>query len=416
VTQVYAEEAGDRLGIWVRAGDLNGDPIDDIVVGADGADGPDNNRSKTGSAYILYGRSDWPAVVDLASPSSGDRVLFHGIDPDDHFGGTVGVADINGDGRNDVLVGAALRRSGAVLGGGPGLGGGDGPPGNGRADAGDTYVFFNPGVWPDTIQAASPPASVSMTVVYGAMAGDYTGEEVLGGDLDGDGDEELIIGGFLASPFGRRRAGVAYVLEGGKHFENRVIDLASIPQDLQTTTLYGADEGDIFGDTMAVGDVDRDGANDLCLASPNHDGPRGIDQGRVDIFLGTKGFLFPPEIDLASLPLDLRRVTIYGPRQGDILAYSMAIGDWDQDGYMDPMPNGMGADGFQDAFLTAGDAYVISGAALSDLLPTPTPTEGGAPTPTPTPVPTRSADLNRDERIDSDDLFLFQDQYFQEVP
>lgn len=415
VTQVHGAEAEDRLGIWIRTGDLNGDTIDDILVGADGADGPPGpRRPNTGSAYIIFGTETWSASMDLALPYPGRTVLFHGTGSNDRFGSTLNIADIDGDGQQDVLISAALNRAGAGAGGpgNPSSGGGDGPPGLTRTNAGESYVFFNPGVWPDVIDSVTPPLSVAMTVVYGESGGDFTGEEVLGADLNQDGSDELIMGGLTASPLGRTNAGTGYILEGGSHLRNREIDLASPPGDIRITRMFGAATGDISGDTMIGGDVDNDGFEDLMNGSPNHDGPRGGNQGRMDVLFGNAD-LFPASIDLASIPANVRHVTVYGPSGGDILCYSMAIGDWDQDGFMDPMPNGMAADGFNNAFNTAGDAYVISGAALSGQAPPFTPTETPiateTPTPTATPTFTRSADFNSSGEVDAEDLLILID-------
>jgi hypothetical protein len=90
---------------------------------------------------------------------------------------------------------------------------------------------------------------------------------------------------------------------------------------------------------------------------------------------------------------------------------------------MDPMPNGMAADGFNNAFSTAGDAYVISGAVLSSQAPpfTPTPTATltstptetpiatETPTPSVTPTSTRSADFNSSGEVDAEDLLILID-------
>jgi hypothetical protein len=421
VTRVDGAETGDRLGIWVRAGRLDEDGIDDIIVGADGADGPGNTRPNCGAAYILFGTSTWSQLIDLATPPSGS-ILIHGIDPDDRLGAAANTGDINGDGRLDVLVSAGFSRSGASLSGGPAGGGGDGPLEN-RPNAGETYVFFHPpGAWPETIDSASPPASVSMTVVYGNAPNDYCGEEVLGGDLNGDGVDEYIIGAFPSRSF----AGTGYVIRGGKHLEGRSIDLHSPPGDIGLTSIFGARAVDIASDTMIAGDVDNDGYNDLLVGSPMYDftGQTG-NEGRIDILFGGPD-PFPSVISLASPPPELRWTHLIGPEAGDILCYSMAIGDWDKDGFADPMPNGMNGDGFENDFPSTGDAYVVSGAALAALAPAFTPTLPATETPmatetptvtaTPTatevpPAPTNtatpaSADLDANGVVDAADLLL----------
>ena len=402
VTQVYGDTSatvpgtgvGDRLGIWFRAGDLNGDIYDDILVGADRADGPGDTRSNVGSAYILFGTDTWSATMDLRNPPMGRTALIHGVDDNDLFGSTVNVGDVNGDGLVDLLISASLNRAGATLPtsggtGGPGAGGGDGPPGDFRNLAGETRVFFNPGTWPDEIDAAAPPQSVSMTVVYGASATDAMGEEVLSGDMNGDSIEELILGALTARPLGKINAGIGYIFEGGKHLENREIDLASPPTDFAITQIYGIDAGDISADTMVAGDVDNDGFMDLVNGSPNFDRTGASNSGRIDILFG-QSESYPAIIDLSSPPAEVRIAAALGAEAGDVLAYSMTIGDWDGDGFADPMPNAMTADGFNDAFPNTGDANVLDGQIFAQLVPsfTPSPTSDSTPTETPTPSAT----------------------------
>ncbi|MCA9449648.1 MAG: hypothetical protein KC931_21185, partial [Candidatus Omnitrophica bacterium] len=256
-----------------------------------------------------------------------------------------------------------------------------------------------PGVWPDVVDAASPPVSVSMTVVYGEVAGDFAGEEVLGADLNNDGAEELVMGGLTASRLSRTQTGVTWILPGGKHLENREIDLSVPPVDIQVTEIIGEGFGDISGDTIVEGDVDNDGFVDLLLGSPGNNNLTG----RLDVIFG-RSEPFPATIDLAAVPDAVRSVVIIAPEVRDTMAYSMCAGDWDKDGFIDPMPNGMNADGFGDAFQASGDAYVISGSLLASMAPTFTP----VPTATSSPLPTstRSADFNDTGRVDAQDLLL----------
>lgn len=402
---VYGMEAGDRLGIWIRSEDWNEDSIDDLLIGADGADGPQNQRTNCGEAYLVFGKSDWPAQVDLSATGFPDVVTFYGLDPQDRFGATLNGGDFNGDDRLDITIGAGFMRVGAGLGGGPSAGGGDGPANN-RLNAGEAYLLFQPEAgWPALVDVANPPASVSMTTLYGESPGNCFGEELASGDLNQDGADECLIGSFPADNL----AGRGYMFPGGKHLENRVIDLLAPPEKLGMTILLGGASPDIASDTMLAADVDNDSYPDLLIGSPMAALGGNTNVGRLDIFFG-RADPFPPMIPLSSPPVGLRHFALCAPEKGDILTYSLAAGDWDLDGYMDPMPNGMNADGYHDAYPVAGDAYIFSGKKISEMIeppppPTPTPTIQSGPTPT----PTRSADFNSDGRVDEKDLLILQD-------
>lgn len=102
--------AYDRLGIWMRCGDLDGDGIAELVVGADQEDAP--NEANRGAAYVLRGGSDLSQIgtttnlFDLGRfgnlPDLNGRILRL-LPPDGagnwHFGGTVQIGDLDGNGR-----------------------------------------------------------------------------------------------------------------------------------------------------------------------------------------------------------------------------------------------------------------------------------------------------------------------------
>jgi FG-GAP repeat protein len=116
----------DESGISVSgAGDVNGDGLADVIVGAHYADPA--GHSDAGESYVVFGKADGTAVnlSDVTAGSGG--FVINGIDPDDESGISVsGAGDVNGDGLADVIVGATRAD----------------PAGN--SNAGESYVVFSP--------------------------------------------------------------------------------------------------------------------------------------------------------------------------------------------------------------------------------------------------------------------------------
>src|SRR5262249_7886386 len=123
VTTIVGAASTARLGLWTRTGDVTGDGVADVVVGADQESG--DGETYRGAVYVLrggpqLGAARTVALAALASPAfplAGDvaRVRPPAGATEYHLGATVQVADLDGDGRDEVLAAAALERVGASL-------------------------------------------------------------------------------------------------------------------------------------------------------------------------------------------------------------------------------------------------------------------------------------------------------------
>ncbi len=105
---INAESGGDDTGYAVSAaGDVNGDGLADLIVGAMSAD------HQTGKTYVVYGKAE-SAAVELAAVATGKGgFVVHGESEGDGFGGAVSAAgDVNGDGLADLIVGASGYKQG----------------------------------------------------------------------------------------------------------------------------------------------------------------------------------------------------------------------------------------------------------------------------------------------------------------
>ena len=132
--------ANDRSGYSVAsAGDVNGDGLADVIVGAPTADPP--SRSNAGSSYVIYGTAS-PSNVNLASLDGSSGFRIDGAAANDNSGYSVASAgDVNGDGRADVIVGADRASPFS------------------RSTAGSTYVIYGFGT-----ASVSYPGAITATV------------------------------------------------------------------------------------------------------------------------------------------------------------------------------------------------------------------------------------------------------------
>lgn len=380
----------DRLGIWMRTGDVSGDGIADMLVGADQEDiAGETNR---GAAYLIRGGAHLNAnlLIDLVAFGS-TRFAGHmlKITPPTgsggyHFGATVDIADIDGNGRGDILIAASLKRVGGEL-----LAD-DAPAGSAVA------IGSNPGgslfiVWDDNISSAavwspglsfstdSAPAS-STRIDGGSVAGVFTShsfaEEILGGlDYNDDGEADLLLGdiwGIARSD--RDKGGVGHLFFSAASLKNRTFSVSNVPSDLLLTTILGPEAGTITSDTSLHGDIDGDGIADLAIASPLAS-PLGRTQAGAIHVLWGRGGTWPAIIDLGE---DMRPdpavfpiTDIYGAKgeqsandSGDTLMYSAAAADLDGDGRTDLIVNEMRGNGAAPDALDVGNLLIIGGARV----------------------------------------------------
>ncbi|MGB1087165.1 MAG: hypothetical protein ACPG06_02240, partial [Alphaproteobacteria bacterium] len=245
------------------AGDINGDGIDDLIVGAPNAEYDSENA---GQAYVVFGTNTGSNVnidLDTLLPSQGFVIL--GASDHDRLGGAVSAAgDVNGDGYEDLIVGAPVGDLGA-------------------ANAGEAYVVFGKeGTFGTNIGGRqfvdlSQLQAADGFIIQGDDTGDYAGSSVSSaGDVNGDGYDDLIIGAEHGDD-GGQRAGEAYIVFGsgdpfGADVSGRqIVDLTDLDPD-KGFTVIGAQEFDIAGRSVsAAGDINDDGFDDLIIGALGND-------------------------------------------------------------------------------------------------------------------------------------------------
>ncbi|HAD26824.1 MAG TPA: hypothetical protein DCF61_13910, partial [Alphaproteobacteria bacterium] len=266
--------------------------FDDVIIGAYLAS--PNGQSYAGESYVVFGgpAASGPEVAlsDIKSGDGSQGFVISGIDPADYSGFSVsGAGDVNGDGFDDVIVGAFFASP------------------NGVGYAGESYVVFgrgdgfSPSI--DLSAIASGDGSEGF-VINGADFYDYSGISVSNaGDVNGDGVDDLLVGAFLATPDGRAYAGESYVVFGRNTGFGAAVELADIENGAGTDgfVINGINSYDLSGIAVSdAGDINGDGIGDLAIgaseASPN--GQPGAGQGYV-VFGRNGGF--PGSIELSDI-------------------------------------------------------------------------------------------------------------------
>jgi hypothetical protein len=191
-TRITGGAERDQLGHFVAAADVNDDGVDDAIISARDADGPEDARNNAGELYVLYGRSDLPAAIDLASETL--DVMIAGRDAGDSLGFSLATGDLNGDGTADILAGAPIAEGCQ----------------NARTESGEAYAIFG-GDLPDVLDLAEEAPDLAL---YGETAGDEAGFSVASGDFNGDGKGDVLVGALLANGAADDRpdAGEAYII------------------------------------------------------------------------------------------------------------------------------------------------------------------------------------------------------------
>lgn len=263
------------------SGDFNRDGVADLAVSAYQGVGPEG-RFRAGYVDLVFGRTDWPSMIDLRDEST---ARLFGADEQDVLGDALRSADLDGDGFSDLVVSAPTA---------------DGM-GNARPDAGEAHVFRSRDTWPAVIDLGVDGSDM---VIFGPDENDIFGTNE---GLSAVGTEwgvppRIFLGSNRAD--GPDELGPAYG-------EARRVDLegpwpAEIDLGVRTdAVIYGDEHNDSFASHLFLGDADADGLPDL-MATAYDTGSltntcTKCGEAYVYFDLGS----IPPVVDMASAGADL---------------------------------------------------------------------------------------------------------------
>jgi hypothetical protein len=315
------EGSDDRAGMAVSsAGDVDGDGLDDFLVGAYQSD-PGGHDS--GKAYLFLGSSlGSSGTIDLADAD----YSFLGEGSADYAGYSVSDAgDVDGDGLADFMVGA---------------------PGNDdtRPYAGKAYLFLGASLG----SSATIDLSAADYIFEGEESEDKAGVSVAGvGDVDGDGLDDVLVGA-LGNDEGGSRAGKVYLIFGASLGISSTIDLA----DADYSFVGEASEDIVGASLMRAGDVDGDGLDDLLIGAYGSDEGHGKAYLIFGVSLGSDTTILLADADYSFL----------GEYSSDYAGYAVSgAGDVDGDGLADIV---VGAKLNDEGGGGAGKAYLFPGSSL----------------------------------------------------
>lgn len=247
----FGEVGSDQMASHIESADMNGDGHQDLIVSAH-----NSSRSVTdgGAVYIING----PIMPSVGGIESQASVIISGTIDEGMAGISMGTADFDDDGMDDLIIGASRAEVDGVS----------------TGAAGQVHIFY--GDLTDDIDAEDADATI-----YASLGPQRLGEDIhSGGDIDGDGLPDLALGSTRLGTHAYRAGGVLLFTGSTERLSG------SISADDCDTEISSTQSQMAFGSAVQfIGDTNGDGLDDLLVGAPGTN-ENGTNAGAAMLFLG----------------------------------------------------------------------------------------------------------------------------------
>ncbi len=324
ITITTASQPGSQLGASVAAvGDINGDGVQDFVIGAPGGTDVNGNNPGTGRAYLIYGGSGLLNVpnhalnLDNTTGSGVNVVTFVNNAIGSGTGRSVGGAgDVITDGIPDIAIGAPTASIA------------------GSVNTGAVYLVSGAALRTAQtatvqLQTVGQTNGTAGVIFVGANPLDRTGFSVAGaGDTNGaiNSNNQQIGDLLIGAPGAAGNTGAAYLVNGASNLQSlattvngvNVIPLGQVGNTIPGAIITGTAPGDLTGFFVAAaGDFNQDGFADVLIGSPGFQ----LNRGQASVIYGAASGL-TGTFSVGSLPSTVLGVNFIGANTGDLAGYS----------------------------------------------------------------------------------------------
>ncbi len=276
LTYLQESTVTSMFGVQVEIGDLNDDGSIDMVVSAPNLDDDSRGVTRAGAIYVYYGigKAKGNSTISSVDPSF-LRPRIWGTDPYDNLGVQLTLMDVNNDMKDDILIGIP----------------GDDGPQNNRMDCGQIQIIYGDDI--TSFPSSFIGSSMADVLIFGEngksgdIPGDSIGDSFGAGDIDGDGEMELLISfPSMDNENGDMNYGMVSLYETRNSFNvvGGISDLSKLPARMK---IWGMDPEDNLGQGLTVFDLNGDGVDDILLSASSADGDENQRSGCGEVFLIT---------------------------------------------------------------------------------------------------------------------------------